>query len=128
MFKHNLSSIYLAPDPAADFQLFDRVICVRDGYPVSGEVSEPRSCALLNRFIKCYIYFFIEIPLQFAAGAKGTIISIQPNNGITLAIRHDNLHMMKVLMDKPFGGDNSRLFKAYSTAMFLNISYGARVQ
>lgn len=92
-----LNGIHIAPQPDADFMLFDRVVCVRRGYPM-------------------------------ALGARGTVIAMRPKCGTHPTMNTDNLYSIEILMDESFNmyGKSQRIFNAFTTAMFINLSFGSR--
>lgn len=119
IYVPNLNGIHIMPDPKTDFILFDRVVCVRYGYPVRATTSE-----------KLWLPFKLPVSryFQIAVGAKGTVISIRPKHDPHILIQNDYLYSMDIRMDEPFqtNGKTETVFTAFSATMFINISFGSR--
>lgn len=102
LYIPNMNNVFVIPDPTAKYQLFDRIIIVRNGYAVP--IGAKGTIISINATTK------------------------QRHTDVT----ENNLHSMDILMDKPYKRPSTsicdfketRIFHVRTTAPLINISHG----
>ncbi|GBP27597.1 5'-3' exoribonuclease 1 [Eumeta japonica] len=106
LYKPDLHEGNISPDPKADFQIYDRVVCVANN---------------------------MTVPLG-AKGTVTAIYQPSATNTVRLSDKLNSEPTYQVLFDEPFPGgmqeelfDTPRFYRLFSTCL-LNISYGRRLR